>query len=155
MNDDEMILRSIRVLDQRVAVLRRDNARLAMENGSKAHLIEIQAAKIEEDAPKVEFHDNVAASDFTYDLGEAATMLASHGFDIGRTRLIELATKDYRMLVKTKNGYRASQHAADNGWVQTVASPGSKSVKAVFTHKGIQAVTEKLVSLRPLRRWFR
>lgn len=60
-----------------------EKERLMIENKA-------QADKIAEDAPKVEFHDNIIASDDTCLVRELAKILTQRGFKIGQNRLYEI-----------------------------------------------------------------
>ena len=144
MDDDEMILRSMKVLTHRVTALRIENARLKEDKtalievnttlaGDKAALIEdkrvqgeiieVQAAKIAEDAPKVEMIDLMIERGDSVDCGQASTWLISKGFPCpGRNNLIKFLV-GRGMACPVFEGYRASKEGVKTGYVGTDRLP--------------------------------
>lgn len=79
-----------------------EKERLMIENKA-------QADKIAEDAPKVEFHDNIVASSDTCLVRELAKILTQRGFKIGQNRLYEILRNE-GYLVKSGADYNQPTH---------------------------------------------
>ena len=65
-----------------------ENAALIEDNRAKKEVIEVQAAKMAEDAPMVGFAEAVMAGVGDIELGELAMILQRAGVDLGRNRLM-------------------------------------------------------------------
>lgn len=93
-----------------------EKERLMIENKA-------QADKIAEDAPKVEFHDNVVASSDTCLVRELAKVLTQRGFKIGQNRLYELLRNE-GYLVKSGADYnQPTQQYVERGLFEVDRKP--------------------------------
>lgn len=93
-----------------------EKERLMIENKT-------QADKIAEDAPKVEFHDNVVASSDTCLVRELAKVLTQRGFKIGQNRLYELLRNE-GYLVKSGVDYnQPTQQYVERGLFEVDRKP--------------------------------
>ncbi len=72
-------------------------------------------AKIEADAPKVEFHDKIIASDDTCLVRELAKVLTQRGFKIGQNRLYELLRNEGYLIKSGSDRNSPTQPYVDNG----------------------------------------
>ena len=102
--------------------------------------LEIANTQIEEDKPKVEFHDAVIGSDDTVDMAQVAKLL---NMGIGRNRLFQLL-RDKHILMNNNSPY---QYYVDNGWFRLVESRFTKpngdtciNIKTVVFQKGIKGI---------------
>ncbi|WLH60031.1 phage antirepressor KilAC domain-containing protein [Pseudomonas sp. FP2294] len=77
LNDPKVLLALLTDNVRKVVTLEADNTELTKEN----HLLEV---KVEQDAPKVAFHDMVVVSHKTYNAAQAAKIIGT-----GRTRLLQ------------------------------------------------------------------
>lgn len=82
----------------KVVALEADNTELTKEN----HLLEV---KVEQDAPKVAFHDMVAVSHKTYNAAQAAKVIGT-----GRTRLLQFM-RQKGWVTRTNEPYQAKIEA--------------------------------------------
>lgn len=71
--------------------------------------------KIEADAPKVEFHDKIIASDDTCLVRELAKVLTQRGFKIGQNRLYELLRNEGYLIKHGSDRNSPTQPYVDNG----------------------------------------
>ena len=90
---------------------------------AKDAVIEVQAAKMAEDAPKVELVDEMIARGDLLDCGQASTWLLSRGYPCpGRNGLIKyLVKRGYACSVF--EGYRTTQKGAETGYVGNITVP--------------------------------
>ncbi|NMX39387.1 DNA-binding protein [Pseudomonas veronii] len=77
LNDPKVLLALLTDNVRKVVALEADNTELSKEN----HVLEV---KVEQDAPKVAFHDMVVVSHKTYNAAQAAKLIGT-----GRTRLLQ------------------------------------------------------------------
>jgi anti-repressor protein len=111
----------------------------------KNTIIENQTEKIKEDKPKVEFHDRVANSTDTIELGEMAKILKQNNIEIGRNRFIDdCREKGYLM------GSRPTQKSMDLKVMKTdlrsyINAKGEEKFynQTVITSKGIKYFLNK------------
>lgn len=123
-----------------------EKERLMLENKA-------QADKIAEDAPKVEFHDNIVASDDTCLVRELAKTLTQRGFKIGQNRLYEILRNE-GYLVKGGSDYnQPTQQYVENGIFEVDRKPwtnpktGEKHIgkTSKVTAKGIKYFVRKFL----------
>ncbi len=111
--------------------------------------------KIIEDQPKVEFAENVAASDDALEVGQFAKILAKRGFKTGPNRLFK-SLKDpdgLNLLIDTN---KPRQYAIENGWIELDPYPWEDAngkihiyEKVKITGKGQIHIERKLRKLDP------
>lgn len=70
----------------------------------QAKQIELQAAKIEEDKPKVEFAERFKVADTDMSVATFANILTQNGFEIGRNNLFKLL-ETYKIIYKDGSDY--------------------------------------------------
>lgn len=92
-------------------------------------------AKIAEDAPKVEFHDNIIASDDTCLVRELAKILTQRGFKIGQNRLYELLRNEGYLLKNGSDRNSPAQPYVEKGLFEIDRKPW-KDPKTGETHIG-------------------
>lgn len=98
--------------------------------------------KVEEDRPKVEFHDHVTASNQWLDMSTVAKVLDF--VDIGRNKLFEILRKA-KVLTKGNEPY---QVYVDRGYFKQVVVPyGTDKVtqKTVVSYKGVEWIRKNLL----------
>lgn len=92
-------------------------------------------AKIKEDAPKVDFHDNIIASDDTCLVRELAKILTQRGFKIGQNRLYELLRNEGYLLKNGSDRNSPAQPYVEKGLFEIDRKPW-KDPKTGETHIG-------------------
>lgn len=90
--------------------------RLRAENAEKQR-------KIEADAPKVEFHDKIIASDDTCLVRELAKVLTQRGFKIGQNRLYELLRNEGYLIKHGSDRNSPTQPYVDSGIFEVDRKP--------------------------------
>jgi anti-repressor protein len=101
------------------------NKELITANEIQAAEIDTKAAKIEADQPKVEFADNVLASDLDIEIGELSALLKNAGIDIGRNTLFKIL-RDEGWVGKAYNSGRYNMplyKAVGPGYLKQVHKP--------------------------------
>jgi anti-repressor protein len=110
----------------------------------QAVLIEEQQATLTEQAPKVEFYDDVTGSSDTVDMGKVAKVL---DMGIGRNKLFQFL-RDHSILQKNNEPY---QNYVDRGYFRVIESRYSKpdgsthiGLKTVVYQKGLDYIRKLL-----------
>ncbi|WP_434706408.1 phage regulatory protein/antirepressor Ant [Pseudomonas sp. Z1-12] len=98
LNDPKVLLALLTDNVRKVVTLEADNTELTREN----HLLEV---KVEQDAPKVAFHDLVTVSHKTYNAAQAAKIIGT-----GRTRLLQFM-RQKGWVTRTNEPYQAKIEA--------------------------------------------
>lgn len=93
-----------------------EKERLMIENKA-------QAEKIAEDAPKVEFHDNVVASSDTCLVRELAKILTQRGFKIGQNRLYEILRNEGYLAKSGADYNQPTQQYVERGLFEVDRKP--------------------------------
>lgn len=93
-----------------------EKERLMIENKA-------QADKIAEDAPKVEFHDNVVASSDTCLIRELAKILTQRGFKIGQNRLYEILRNEGYLAKSGADYNQPTQQYVERGLFEVDRKP--------------------------------
>lgn len=93
-----------------------EKERLMIENKA-------QADKIAKDAPKVEFHDNIVASDDTCLVRELAKVLTQRGFKIGQNQLYELLRREGYLIKSGSDRNQPTQPYINNGFFEVDLKP--------------------------------
>lgn len=93
-----------------------EKERLMIENKA-------QADKIAEDAPKVEFHDNVVASSDTCLVRELAKILTQRGFKIGQYRLYEILRNEGYLAKSGADYNQPTQQYVERGLFEVDRKP--------------------------------
>lgn len=96
---------------------------LRAENELKERAIAQRDAKIKEDAPKVEFHDNIVASDDTCLVRELAKVLTQRGFKIGQNKLYELLRNEGYLIKSGTDRNSPTQSYVDKGIFEVDRKP--------------------------------
>ncbi len=113
----------------------------------------IAEAKIAEDAPKVEFHDQIVASDDTCLMRELAKILTQRGFKIGQNRLYELLRNEGILIKSGKDKNDPTQHYVEQGIFEVDVKPwknpktGENHIRKTtkVTSKGIKYFLKKFI----------
>lgn len=109
--------------------------------------------KIEADAPKVEFHDNIVASDDTCLVRELAKVLTQRGFKIGQNQLYELLRREGYLIKSGSDRNQPTQPYINNGFFEVDLKPWTNpktkevhiSKTSKVTPKGLKYFLNKFV----------
>lgn len=93
-----------------------EKERLMLENKA-------QANKIAEDAPKVEFHDNIVASDDTCLVRELAKILTQRGYKIGQNQLYKILRNEGYLIKGGSDRNQPTQQYVENGIFEVDRKP--------------------------------
>lgn len=93
-----------------------EKERLMLENKA-------QADKIAEDAPKVEFHDNIVASSDTCLVRELAKVLTQRGFKIGQNQLYRLLRDNGYLIKSGSDRNQPKQEYVESGLFEVDRKP--------------------------------
>lgn len=123
-----------------------EKERLMIENKA-------QADKIAEDAPKVEFHDNIVASDDTCLVRELAKVLTQRGFKIGQNQLYELLRREGYLIKSGSDRNQPTQPYINNGLFEVDLKPWTNpktkevhiSKTSKVTPKGLKYFLNKFI----------
>jgi len=104
-----------------------DNPDLVIEMATRLKQLRAENAekqrKIEADAPKVEFHDKITASDDTCLVRELAKVLTQRGFKIGQNRLYELLRNEGYLIKHGSDRNSPTQPYVDSGIFEVDRKP--------------------------------
>lgn len=123
-----------------------EKERLMLENKA-------QADKIAEDAPKVEFHDNIVASDDTCLVRELAKILTQRGYKIGQNQLYKILRNEGYLIKGGSDRNQPTQQYVENGIFEVDRKPwtnkktGEKHIgkTSKVTAKGIKYFVRKFL----------
>lgn len=123
-----------------------EKERLMLENKA-------QADKIAEDAPKVEFHDNIVASSDTCLVRELAKILTQRGFKIGQNRLYEILRNEGYLTKSGADYNQPTQQYVERGlfeidrkpWTNPVTGKQHIGKTSKVTPKGIKYFIRKFL----------
>lgn len=109
--------------------------------------------KIEEDAPKVDFHDKIIASDDTCLVRELAKVLTQRGFKIGQNQLYELLCREGYLIKSGSDRNQPTQPYIESGifevdrkpWVNPVTKEVHIGRTPKVTAKGLKYFVRKFL----------